>query len=312
VPRGPQPEIWAFILIVFLEDEDARESVAGMCSAPPRHRMKSRILVGVCLISIVTGLGAAAPAKSGEGTGLLADGKAGTTFETLTVGERTFTGVTVWEQTAEMVYLKHKGGLVGIRVGELDLNTRILLGYEPVTGAEGSLRSGKWSGKDAFGGGAEAFGAALGRLSDSGTPFDPEFAAGFGLAVLGIIFLVGLIVHLLVSYLLRMICRKAGSTPGFLIWLPMFQVFPLLKAAGMSNAWPLGVIALSLAGALSAGTSIELGLLISLSSSLLALGIWIAWSIRICLARGKHPAWAVLLLLPGFNFLGLIYLAASE
>jgi hypothetical protein len=211
-----------------------------------------------------------------------------------------------------MVYLKHVGGLVGIRVTELDLNTRILLGYEPVTGTERSQRTGKWFGKGALGGGADAFGAALDRLSESGAPFDPQLTAGFGLAVLGIVLLVGLIIHLLVSYLLRMICRKAGSTPGFLIWLPIFQVFPLLKAARMSNAWPLGVIGLSLAGVLSAGMSVELGLLVSLSSSLLALGIWIAWSIRICIARGKHPAWAVLLLLPGFNFLGLIYLAASE
>ena len=33
------------------------------------------------------------------------------------------------------------------------------------------------------------------------------------------------------------ICKKAGSEPGILVWIPVLQLFPLLRAAGMSGWW---------------------------------------------------------------------------
>jgi hypothetical protein len=233
------------------------------------------------------------------------------TFETVTIGGHTLRRATVFERTEEMVYLKHDGGLLGTRVAELDGNTRRLLGYDvpadPVVG-EGSLRLRRTSMEAQ----AEGMATRLGGWAGWGSDMEEGWGAGLGLLVMGVIVIVGLGVHLFLSGLLRMICRKADSVPGFMIWLPVLQVFPLLKAAGMSRRWPFAIFILSLLGAFLAGFSLELALLISLCSSLLGLGLGIAWSIKICLARGKSPIWAVFLLLPGLNLVGLVYLAASE
>jgi hypothetical protein len=230
------------------------------------------------------------------------------TFKTLTFGGRTLRNVTVSERTSSMVYLKHEGGLLGIRVTELDPEARQALGYEAESDMTRSARAGL---REGLGNQADEWAAAMNRWPER-TPFAGELGTGLGLFIFGIAGLIGLGVHLLVSFLLRMICRKADAEPGFLIWVPILQIFPLLKAARMSQRWPLAIVGLSLMGILLAGFSIELALLVSVSSSLLAMGLWIAWSIKICLARGKHPVWAVCLLLPGLNFVGLVYLAAAE
>jgi hypothetical protein len=233
------------------------------------------------------------------------------TFETLTIGGHTLHRATVFERTADMVYLKHDGGLLGTRVAELDGTTRRLLGYDVPADAIVADRSARF-GRGNWEAQAEEMTAAMGGWANLGPAMEEVWGVGLGRWVLSMMIVVGLVVHLVISGLLRMICHKAGSAPGLMIWLPVLQVFPLLKAAGMSRRWPFAIVILSLLGILLAGSSFELALLISLCSSLLGLGLGIAWSIKICLARGKSPIWAVALLLPGLNFVGLVYLAASE
>jgi hypothetical protein len=264
------------------------------------------ILMGVAGVAPV-GWAADAPKPDGA----LAASPLHATFETLTIGGHTLYRATVFERTADMVYLKHDGGLLGTRVAELDGTTRRLLGYDVPADAIIAERSprfgrGNWEAQ------AEEMTAAMGGWANLGSAMEEGRGVGLGLWVLGVMVVVGLVVHLFISGLLCMICRKADSAPGFMIWLPVLQVFPLLKAAGMSRRWPFAIVILSLLGTFLAGFSFELALLISLCSSLLGLGLWIAWSIKICLARGKSPIWAVALLLPGLNFVGLVYLAASE
>ena len=196
-------------------------------------------------------------------------------------------------------------------MAELDGETRRMLGHDEAGVAAGGEVKRRLTGMD-WGGQADEWASAIGRWSDRGGELEGELGAKFGLLLLGTAMGIGWLVHLLFSYLLRMICRKVGAEPGFMIWLPMLQVFPLLKAAGMSRRWPFAIVGLSLFGILLAGFSFELAMLLSLSSSLLGLGLWIAWSFKICLARGKNPVWAVLLLLPVLNVVGLVYLAASE
>ena len=53
------------------------------------------------------------------------------------------------------------------------------------------------------------------------------------LAVLGI----ALLIYLFHCYCCMLICRKTGNPPGILVWLPVLQLFPLLRAAGMSGWW---------------------------------------------------------------------------
>ena len=50
--------------------------------------------------------------------------------------------------------------------------------------------------------------------------------AGFGLVFL----LLSLVVYLFACYLMKRICEKAGGEPGILIWIPILQIIPMLKA----------------------------------------------------------------------------------
>ena len=74
-----------------------------------------------------------------------------------------------------------------------------------------------------------------------------------------------------------------------LIWFPLLQQIPLLKAAGMSPLWILTNFVPPL-----------------------VLITYIIWCFKIVQARGKHVIFAVMLLLPMANFLSFLYLAFSE
>jgi hypothetical protein len=84
------------------------------------------------------------------------------------------------------------------------------------------------------------------------------------------------------------ICTKAGQPPGILIWVPILQFLPLLRAAAMKPIW---FIAFLIPG--------------------LNLVAYVVWSFKIAKARGKGPAVALLLLLPVLNLFGLAYLGFS-
>jgi hypothetical protein len=99
---------------------------------------------------------------------------------------------------------------------------------------------------------------------------------------------IALACHFIVSFCFKQICRKAGEEPGIAIWLPIFQMFPLLKAAKMSP-WTF--------------------LLFLLPVVNMIIGLF--WCIRLCQALGKSPILGVLLFLPLTNIIVLFYLAFS-
>jgi hypothetical protein len=104
-------------------------------------------------------------------------------------------------------------------------------------------------------------------------------------AVLGI----ALLLYLFHCYCCMLICRKTGNPPGILVWLPVLQVFPLLRAAGMSGWWFLGfcVPILNIVGQ-------------------------VLWCLKIAKARGKSVWAGVLLLLPVISLFAFLYLAFSN
>ena len=103
-------------------------------------------------------------------------------------------------------------------------------------------------------------------------------------AVLGIAFLF----YLFFCYCCRLICEKTGNPPGALIWLPVFKLFPLLRAAGMSPWWFLAYFVPVL--------------------NVIAL---VLWSLKIAQARVKSAWVAIFLLLPVTWFFAVLYLAFS-
>ncbi len=97
-----------------------------------------------------------------------------------------------------------------------------------------------------------------------------------------------LLAYLFQSFCFMLICRKAGKPGGVLVWLPLFQAIPLLRAAGMSGWWFLGLMlpVLNIVGS-------------------------IMWAFKIVEARGKHWILGFLLLLPVTNILTILFLAFS-
>lgn len=95
-------------------------------------------------------------------------------------------------------------------------------------------------------------------------------------------------VYLFFCYCFKRICQKAGQPPGVLIWLPLFQALPLLRAAGMSRWWFLGLLL-----------------------PVLNLVVSVLWCFKIAQACGKSALTGIALLLPGLNVLALLYLAFS-
>jgi apolipoprotein N-acyltransferase len=86
-----------------------------------------------------------------------------------------------------------------------------------------------------------------------------------------------------------LICRKAGHPPGALIWVPVLQLFPLLRAAGMSGWWFLAFCV-----------------------PLLNIVAQVLWCLNIAKARGKSVWVGVLLCLPITYLFAFLYLAFSN
>jgi hypothetical protein len=86
-----------------------------------------------------------------------------------------------------------------------------------------------------------------------------------------------------------LLCRKTGNEPGLLIWIPVLQLFPLLRAAGMSAWWFLAFLV-----------------------PVLNLVAWMGWCVNIVITRRKSLWWALLLILPVTNVFAFIYLALAN
>ncbi|HEU5395636.1 MAG TPA: DUF5684 domain-containing protein, partial [Verrucomicrobiae bacterium] len=102
------------------------------------------------------------------------------------------------------------------------------------------------------------------------------------LTVIGIAFLL----WLLFSYCLKRICEKCGTEPGFLIWLPILNIIPMLRAADLSPWWLFLFF-------------------IPLANFIFGLMVWA----RICEARGKSKWLVLLIFVPLLNILFIPYLA---
>jgi len=92
--------------------------------------------------------------------------------------------------------------------------------------------------------------------------------------------------HLCFSLVFSMVCRNAQAQASPLIWAPILQFVPILKAAKMSPWW-----------------------LLALLVPVLNLVVMVLWCFKIVRACGMGLGVAVLLLIPVVNFFALLYLA---
>ena len=120
----------------------------------------------------------------------------------------------------------------------------------------------------------------------------PAGLSSLGLSGPALLYAMGgvlLLLHLFQCYCLMLICRKAGHPPGLLVWIPVLQIFPMLRAAGMSGWWVLAFCV-----------------------PVLNVVAWVLWCLNIAKARGKSVWVGVLLFLPITNLFAFLYLAFSD
>jgi hypothetical protein len=201
-------------------------------------------------------------------------------------GTDVFTNVTIYGQTTTDLYIKHARGFGNVKISSLDNPTLRLLKLGGETAGEKVANS--VSGKA-----VAAVTTMKTKLESSTDVRVPSQADVMGLLsqfrpspnMIAIF----LIAYLLYCACLKLICQNAGSKAGPMIWFPVLQMFPLLRAAKMS-AWWFVVFLIPLAGLVA----------------------HIVWCVKICKACGKSALVMVLLVLPGTNVLAFLYLAVSK
>jgi hypothetical protein len=197
-----------------------------------------------------------------------------------------FTNVTVMGMSKTDIFIRHSRGIGNIKLIHLDSETLRRLGLGATTSKDGTsstvaLRL------------EPVAGAVKETLARAKTLPRPDLSA-----VLSwirptpniVTFVVALVLGLYLFFCrcLKVICEKAGQPPGGMIWIPGLQMFPLLRAAGMSGWW-------------------FLAFLIPVINLIAA----IVWSFKIVQARGKSGWVAVFLSLPLINLFAIVYLAFS-
>jgi len=212
-------------------------------------------------------------------------------FDVLQVGTRTFRNVTVTTKSKDYVFLLHSEGMTNLKVANLPPDVLVKLGYPdptaPKTNAAtawakqtvAKIESPQIKGIEEEIKTVARTGGTVGNVRIP--PLTPEIVWG----ALGVC----LVLYLFYCYCCSLICRKAGEPAGFVIWIPVVQIFPLLKAARMSGWWFLALFV-----------------------PLLNLVTQIMWCIKIADARGKNLFTGILLLIPVLNLFAFLYLAFSD
>ncbi len=214
-------------------------------------------------------------------------------FDVLQIGSRTYTNVTVTTKAKSYIFILHTGGMASVKVSELSPDLQEKLGYASAMASKVTTNAAAvWVKKEM----AKIDVAHVKDLKKQveqkwrGHPGGKGSAMGLVgptliFAVLGIM----LLLYLFYCYCCMLICQKTGNLPGILVWVPVVQLFPLLRAAGMSGWWFLAFLVPG----------------INLVAHIL-------WSLKIAKARGKSVWVGVLLLLPVTNLFAFLYLAFSD
>ena len=204
-----------------------------------------------------------------------------------------YTNVTVTTKAKNYVFILHSSGMTSLKVSELPLEAQQQLGYAAAdSGKAGTNTATAWAKREIAKIDTPQIKALSRQVEQkwrgvSPIALSPRALLGSTVlwAVLGGI----LLLYLFHCYCCMLICRKAGGDPGIMVWLPVLQLFPLLRAAGMSGWWFLAYLV-----------------------PLLNLVPTILWPFRIAKARGKSFWTGLFLLLPITSLFAFLYLAFSD
>jgi len=202
----------------------------------------------------------------------------------LQIGDHTYQNVTVRTKAKDYIFIVHSAGMTNIKVSQLPGEVLEKLGYVPTAKRQTSPLA-SLTGTSVTKGTVAFVDELKARLPSASTMQELRGHSSLILALA----IVLLITHLFFSYCCLLICRKTGTNAGILVWLPLLQIVPMLRAASMSVWW---LAALFVPGL-----------------NLFGYGLW---SIRIVKARQKTTPLAMLLIFPLTSWFAFLFLALSN
>jgi hypothetical protein len=212
-------------------------------------------------------------------------------FDVLQIGTRTYQNVKVTTKAKSYIFILHSGGMTNIKVSELPNDILQKLGYitAPIVQTNGAAL---WARQAAAKMDTPQLKQLEAKLLQSWRGARavikshlPPLKPGVIVVAAGVL----IMAYLFHCYCCMLICQKTGNEPGVLVWLPVLQVLPMLRAASMSAWW---FVTWFIPGLNLVGHAV--------------------WCGRIVQARNKTIPLLVLLLVPVMNIFAFLYLAFSE
>ena len=200
----------------------------------------------------------------------------------------TFANVTLVSRTATHLFIQHSRGMATIKIASLDAETLNQFGI----GGGGNVPASTAAAPSKTSAVAATTAAASARCSKMLQSLQKGLPPGLATFIVRswlVVLALFLGLYLFHCYCAKLLCEKAGGKPGALIWLPVLQSFPLLRAAGMSAWWFLAFLV-----------------------PVLNLVAPLVWCLNISKVRGKGVLTAILLFLPVTGLFTFLYLAFSS
>lgn len=205
-------------------------------------------------------------------------------FPLLQIESRTYTNATVTPEETD-IFITHAGGIANVKVASLPVELKQKLGYEipkPKTNVVAQWTMAQVS---------KIRPQDLQTLEQKLRSTVPVRDAQGTLNPNFIYLSVGacLLLHLLLSFCYKRVCEKANYPPGPVVWIPVLQIIPLVRAAGLPPVW----------------------FVIFLLPGLNVLA-YVVWCIKMAKVRGKGGGLAFLLIFPLTSLFAFLYLAFSN
>ena len=214
------------------------------------------------------------------------------TFEVLQIGTQTYSNVTITTKSKTSVFFTHSGGMANVKTSDLPPQVKEQLGFAEEQPRIRTNSPAVWA-KNALARMETPKVKEVERqVEEKWRAYFPDGVATMppiDQATLGMLIGSLVLLHLCFSFCYMSICKKTGIQPGVMVWLPILQIFPLLRAAKMSYGWFLALFV-----------------------PLLNLLVPIIWCFKIAKARGKSAVLGFLLILPLTSLFAFLYLAFSD
>ncbi len=202
-------------------------------------------------------------------------------FDLIQTGTALYSNVTVTTKSKDYIVIQHASGLTSLKVAELPSEIHEALGYGPTKGSKKNSPTITAKAKAMAGAiPTEQIEKAWSKHAPAGTPA-LKLTSTIIITILGVV----AALYLFFCHCASLICRKAGKPGGVMVWIPILQYIPLLRAAKMSPLWVLAMFV-----------------------PLLNIIVHIMWSFRIAGVRGQGLFTAIFLILPTYP-LAFMYLA---